>query len=100
MWRNKSSLNPFKRRSDELDPEDEDQTPIRDRIPVLWWTVGLLLSTIMSCAILATQFHMNVGTAILSLILGFLFSFIGVQSTGATDINPVYALFLSFLKPR
>jgi hypothetical protein len=32
---------------------------------------------------------MNVGEALLALILGFLFSFIGVQSSGVTDINPV-----------
>lgn len=43
----------------------------------------------MSCAILATLFHMNVGEALLSLVLGFLFSFIGVQSSGHTDVNPI-----------
>ncbi|KAF9269609.1 OPT oligopeptide transporter [Marasmius fiardii PR-910] len=78
----------FSKRS-ELDPEDEDQTPMEDRVPVLWWTVGLVLSTIMSCAILATMFPLNVGDAILALLLGFIFSFIAVQSSGATDVNPV-----------
>jgi len=43
----------------------------------------------MCCAILATQFNMNVGEAILSLVLAFIFSFIGVQSAGVTDINPI-----------
>ncbi|KJA25455.1 hypothetical protein HYPSUDRAFT_160611 [Hypholoma sublateritium FD-334 SS-4] len=76
------------RRSDP-DAEDEDQTPAEDLVPTAWWTIGLAASTIMACAILATQFHMNVGEAILSLILGFIFSFIGVQSSGYTDINPV-----------
>lgn len=80
----------FKNRNNqELDPNDEDQTPMEDRIPVSWWTIGLLASTIMSCAILATQFHMNIGEALLALILGFIFSFIGVQSSGHTDVNPV-----------
>ncbi|KAG6895581.1 hypothetical protein C0992_000543, partial [Termitomyces sp. T32_za158] len=86
----KDALNPvswFRRK--ELDPEDEDQTPIEDRIPTPWWTAGLFLSTIMCCAILATLFNMNVGEALLALILGFLFSFIGVQSAGQTDVNPV-----------
>ncbi|PPQ84126.1 hypothetical protein CVT25_003339 [Psilocybe cyanescens] len=68
---------------------NEDKTPMADRIPTSWWTIGLLLSTVMSCAILATQFHMNVGEAILALLLGFLFSFIGIQSSGYTDVNPV-----------
>ncbi|KAF9460024.1 oligopeptide transporter [Collybia nuda] len=78
----------FKART-EIDPEDEDQTPLEDRIPTSWWTTGLFLSTVTCCAILATQFHMNVGEAILSLLLGFIFSFIGVQSSGHTDVNPV-----------
>lgn len=73
----------------EIDPEDEDQTPLEDRVPTWWWTSGLFLSTIVCCAILATQFNMNVGEAILSLLLGFIFSFIGVQSSGHTDVNPV-----------
>ncbi|KAJ3564039.1 hypothetical protein NP233_g8551 [Leucocoprinus birnbaumii] len=83
-------LNPrswFRPREDGED--DEDETPIADRIPILWWTTGLALSTIMCCAILAKLFHMNVGEAILSLVLAFIFSFIGVQSSGVTDINPI-----------
>ncbi|KAL0576390.1 hypothetical protein V5O48_005579 [Marasmius crinis-equi] len=75
-------------RRGEVKPEDEDQTPMEDRVPTAWWSIGLLLVTIMSCAILATSFPLNVGEAILALIVGFLFSFIGVQSSGATDINP------------
>lgn len=43
----------------------------------------------MCVAILAKMFHMNVGEAILALILGFIFSFIGVQSSGTTDVNPI-----------
>ncbi|KAG6814824.1 hypothetical protein H0H87_007176, partial [Tephrocybe sp. NHM501043] len=73
----------------ELNEEDEDQTPLEDRIPISWWTIGLFLSTVMSCAILAKLFHVNVGEGILALILGFIFSFIGVQSSGHTDVNPV-----------
>ncbi|KAI0718728.1 OPT oligopeptide transporter protein-domain-containing protein [Cerioporus squamosus] len=69
--------------------EDEDLSPREDRVPTLWWTVGLAASVIMCCAILATMFAMNVGEAILSLVLGFVFSFIGVQSAGTTDVNPV-----------
>ena len=71
------------------DDLDNDLSPAADRVPTLWWTTGLLLSIIVSVSILATMFHMNVGTAILSLLLGFLFSFIGVQSSGTTDVNPV-----------
>jgi hypothetical protein len=88
---NGPSLNPrnWLRRQEALNPDDEDQTPLEDRIPTAWWATGLVLSTIMCCAILATMFRMNVGEAILSLLLGFVFSFIGVQSTGYTDVNPI-----------
>jgi len=86
-----TQLNPIAwfRQHNEIDPEDEDQTPVEDRIPALWWTTGLAASTVMSVAILATKFNMNVGEAILALILGFIFSFMAVQSTGHTDVNPV-----------
>ncbi|PPQ96836.1 hypothetical protein CVT26_006005 [Gymnopilus dilepis] len=76
-------------RRGEVDPDDEDQTPVEDRVPFAWWSLGLLASIIMSCAILATQFHLNVGETLLSLLLGFIFSFIAVQSSGQTDLNPV-----------
>lgn len=86
-WRN------FKNRNDpnfirEIE-EDNDPAPLEHRVPLWAWTSGLLLSIIMSCALCATQFHMNVGEVILALILGFLFSFLAVQSAGDTDINPV-----------
>ncbi len=69
--------------------DDEDPTPPEDLVPTLWWTTGLGLSIILCVAILAKLFNMNVGEAILALLLGFLFSFIGVQSAGTTDVNPV-----------
>jgi len=81
-WRNT-----FK--ASELQEDDEDQTPMEDRVPTAWWAGGLTISVVVCVSILATKFHFNVGEAILALILGFLFSFIGVQSAGQTDINPV-----------
>lgn len=62
---------------------------MEDRVPNSWLIIGLFLSIVMCCAILATMFNMNVGEALLALILGFFFSFIGVQSAGTTDVNPV-----------
>ena len=94
-----SSLNPLRwfRNNDgygnsDSDGDDEDLTPAADRVPTLWWTTGLAASVVLCCAILATLFHMNVGEAILALILGFAFSFVGVQSAGTTDVNPVTAV--------
>ncbi|KAF5330038.1 hypothetical protein D9611_010470 [Ephemerocybe angulata] len=72
-----------------LQDDDEDRTPLEDRVPHTWWIGGLLVSTVACCAILSKLFHMNVGTSILALVLGFIFSFIAVQSSGHTDVNPV-----------
>jgi len=68
---------------------DIDPAPPEDRVKTWWWVVGTLISIIVSCALMGTQFHVGVGETILALILGFVFSFIGVQSSGDTDINPV-----------
>ena len=90
-----ANLNPktwFRRNGEEKPEDDEDLTPAEDRVPTLWWTTGLAASVVLCCAILATLFHMNVGEAILALILGFAFSFVGVQSAGTTDVNPVTAV--------
>lgn len=73
----------------ELDPEDEDQTPMEDRVPMWWWNVSLAVSKVISVTVLHNVFHFNLGEALLALVLAFLFSFIGVQSSGATDLNPV-----------
>ncbi|KAI0034683.1 oligopeptide transporter [Vararia minispora EC-137] len=83
------SANPLSWFTIESDGEDEDDVPAEDKVPTWAWTGGLAIATIMSVALLATQFHLNVGEGILSLILAFLFSFIGVQSSGYTDVNPI-----------
>lgn len=89
LWKDFKPATLFKRDPDAV---DDDMTPIEDRVPVLWWSVGLVLSTILTCAILATLFHVNVGEGILALLLGFIFSFIAVLSSGTTDINPISAV--------
>jgi OPT family oligopeptide transporter len=70
-------------------PEDDDPAPPEDRIKPWIWMGGIVISIIIACALLATQFGVGVGETILALVLGFIFSFIGVQSAGDTDINPV-----------
>ncbi|KAG8900722.1 hypothetical protein FRB99_005795 [Tulasnella sp. 403] len=69
--------------------EDSDPSPLEDRVPVWAWVGMLGVSVLLSLTLIPTQFHMNAGEVILALILSFLFSFIGVQSSGDTDINPI-----------
>lgn len=66
-----------------------DPAPKEQQVPLLYVLVGLALSILMTILVCALQFHMNAGNAILAIILAFLFSFIGIQSSGTTDINPL-----------
>lgn len=53
------------------------------------WSIGLVVSVIGTLVVGKLSFHMDVSIGILSLILAFIFSFIGVQSSGTTDVNPI-----------
>lgn len=46
---------------------------------------------VLYCVVLAVQFDLPVGMAILSLFLAFFFTFLAVQCTGVTDITPLTA---------
>lgn len=79
-WRNFRNRNdPNFVREDDGDTEYPDPSAPEDRVPTWAWVTGLLLSVILTCALCATQYHMNVGEVILALIFGFIFSFLAVQ---------------------
>ncbi|KAI9291449.1 OPT superfamily oligopeptide transporter [Neoconidiobolus thromboides FSU 785] len=80
-------LFPIKKRAfygqDNLDPvKDEDQ------IPLWMWLSGTLASLLLTVLVLRFYFNMFIGAGILAALLGFIFSFIGCQAAGETDINP------------
>jgi hypothetical protein len=79
-WRSTSTRG-FKRDDDDVDPSEQ--------VPLLWWTGGLALSAVISSVLLSSLFGMTFLQAIFALLIGFLFSFIGIQSSGQTDVNPV-----------
>lgn len=69
---------------------DENETfKPEELIPASWWIGGTFLSIVFTCAIMGKYFGMPVYQSIISIILGFIFSFVGIQATGETDINPV-----------
>lgn len=79
-WRNFRNRNdPNFVREDDGDSEFPDPAAPEDRVPTWAWVSGLAISIILTCALCATQYHMNVGEVILALILGFIFSFLAVQ---------------------
>ncbi|KAI9282582.1 OPT oligopeptide transporter protein-domain-containing protein [Sporodiniella umbellata] len=72
--------------STERDPEEifaDDEL-----VPASWWITGTFISIIFTCAIMGRYFGMPVYQSIVAIILGFIFSFVGVQAAGETDINP------------
>ncbi|KAG9087881.1 hypothetical protein FRC06_002323 [Ceratobasidium sp. 370] len=67
----------------------EDPAPPSEQVPLWAWLVGLSLAAVGTLVVGHFQFHLDAGVGIVSLILAFLFAFIGVQSSGTTDVNPV-----------
>lgn len=51
----------------------------------------MIITIIGTCVVLALQYHLEVGTSILAIFLGFLFSFLAIQCTGVTDTTPLTA---------
>lgn len=86
-WRNRNDPNFI--REDTDGSSIHDPCAPEDLVPTWAWVSGLIISIILTCALASTQYHMNVGEVILALIFGFIFSFLAVQSSGDTDINPV-----------
>ncbi|KAI9478013.1 MAG: OPT oligopeptide transporter protein-domain-containing protein [Benjaminiella poitrasii] len=58
-------------------------------VPAYWWIGGTFVSIIFTCAIMGEYFGMPVYQSLIAVILGFLLSFVGIQASGETDINPV-----------
>ena len=56
------------------------------------WFFGLIASIVGTLIVGKLSFGMDVGIGILALVLAFIFCFIGVQSSGTTDVNPIGAI--------
>lgn len=67
----------------------DDPAPPHTQIPSWQWVPLLVLSAVFTCLVLFFQYGIGIGLSLLSILLGFVFSFIGAQSTGATDVNPL-----------
>ena len=67
----------------------QDPCPPHEQVPLWMWTTGILISIIFSCAILGTQYKQNVGITLLAVVFAFIFSLIGTESSGRTNIIPV-----------
>jgi hypothetical protein len=60
----------------------------------LWmWGPGLILSITGICAVLGVQFHMPVGTSLLSVFLAFFVSLLIIHCNGLTGLSKAYRPF-------
>ena len=84
----------------------EEPCPEHELVPLWMWGGGIVLSIIFTCIIMALQFKLSVGQTILAILFGksyhcpreeaiqadflkaFIFSFIGAESCGRTNIIP------------
>lgn len=66
-----------------------DPAPPAEQVNTLTWVIGATVSVILTIVLGKTEFGLNPGLTILSLILGFVFAFIGVNASGTTDVNPI-----------
>ncbi|KAF9410064.1 hypothetical protein BGZ94_001766, partial [Podila epigama] len=70
----------------------KDPTPDHEQIPTSWWVSGLVISTIFTILVMYFNFQVPVYASIGVVILSFFLAFVGLQSTGETDINPTGAV--------
>ncbi|KAG0030735.1 hypothetical protein BGZ82_007304 [Podila clonocystis] len=70
----------------------KDTTPEHELIPTSWWVSGLLISTVFTILVMYFNFQVPVYASIGVVILSFFLAFVGLQSTGETDINPTGAV--------
>ena len=63
-----------------------------EMVPIWMWGGGILISIVFTCLIMGLQFKQNVGVTILAIFFAFLFSFIGAESCGRTNIIPVTSI--------
>lgn len=62
-----------------VDADIIDPAPDEDQVPLWAWAGGLVAVIILTVAVMAKAFQLDVGVSILAILLGFIFSFIGVQ---------------------
>ncbi|KAL1917499.1 uncharacterized protein VTP21DRAFT_3892 [Calcarisporiella thermophila] len=73
----------------QIEQDPNDPLLEHEQVPALWWMGGLLASIIFTCVILGVFFGIQVYLSLLAILLAFILSFIGLQASAQTDINPL-----------
>ncbi|KAF8424292.1 OPT oligopeptide transporter protein-domain-containing protein [Tirmania nivea] len=79
-------------KSERIDTDEfhvDDIAGPEEQVAMWMWAPPLAACIIVTCIILGLQYHLNVGMSVLAILLGFIFAFLAIQCTGATDITPL-----------
>jgi hypothetical protein len=63
-----------------------DSCPDHEQVSLWMWLPGLLATLVMACIVLRFRFSMPLPEILLAMFLAFFFSFLAIQSTGATGV--------------
>jgi len=72
--------------------QEDEQLPIKDPalakdlVKIWMWLPALVLLLFLACLVMSVQYDMPIGESLLALFLAFFFSFLAIQSTGATGL--------------
>ncbi|EPS39592.1 hypothetical protein H072_6670 [Dactylellina haptotyla CBS 200.50] len=75
--------------SDQEDDNDKDIFSAHEQVPTWMWGSMVVITTVLICVILGVMYGFPVGVSILSILFAFIFAFLAIQCTGASDTTPV-----------
>ncbi|KAF3909969.1 hypothetical protein ABW20_dc0107357 [Dactylellina cionopaga] len=74
---------------DSSDEGDKDIFADHEQVPTWMWGSMVVITTVLICVILGVMYGFPIGVSILSILFAFIFSFLAIQCTGASDTTPV-----------
>ncbi|KXN73316.1 OPT superfamily oligopeptide transporter [Conidiobolus coronatus NRRL 28638] len=89
LWNNIANVLRLPKKDIGIKEDSNDPAPHHEQVPTWMWVIGLMCSTVFSILVLKFYFNISPEHAIVALLLGFVFAFIGTQSAGDIDINPM-----------
>jgi hypothetical protein len=72
--------------------QENEQLPVKDPalakdlVKTWMWLPTLIILLFLACLVMSVQYDMPIGESLLALFLAFFFSFLAIQSTGATGV--------------
>jgi len=71
------------------DKSSADPAPVSERVPHMWWIVGLVVSAITCIVIVSPLYDVKFYETIVAVVMALLTSVLAVRALGETDLNPV-----------